>query len=256
MKLLIRFLIFPLILCRVLLGYSEVENKRTLAKEQRLLERKDYLLMDDGSYRSFLIPREIPKNIRGVLIYFHGLQSSRFNTNSWETIAETVLEYDILPIFPLGDRGLFPNKPQMFAWGPKQFNDNLEVLDQLISYLYKTYDLTLSSPIVLAGFSNGAYFLSQVLQNSRNLPGVVGYWLQGGGGPVSQINRSPLPKVYLEVGKYDEYHFQSVQGEKRKLEKIFYKEEDKARFLYLEFDGGHEFWLNNFPVVYKFFWEE
>lgn len=216
-----------------------------------ILKRKPFLkktiTLDHGS-RYFFIPRKHPKHIQKVLIYFHGLQSVPINMESWERIAKNVMSYNVFPIFPVGLEGAFSKESESIAWSPGKFEENNQFVEKLIEYV----NTISSSPpsIVLTGFSNGAYFLSKIMQRSH-LP-IIGYWLQGGIEPI-EPNCSLYQKICLEVGEGDIDHLKWIRSQKAILQDIC--DYNKNSFLYIEFKGGHEFWLENFSQIHRFFWE-
>ena len=100
--------------------------------------------------------------------------------------------------------------------------------------------------VIGGGFSNGAYFLSQILQ-SEDSHLFSGFWLQGGG--TSQPLQPYLirKKVFLEVGRSDSGNIRSVRELKSHL--LQHGWQEGSNFFYMEFDEGHHLYLKNIKSI-------
>lgn len=64
--------------------------------------------------------------------------------------------------------------------------------------------------VFLAGFSNGAFFISKLIQTEKELP-FDGFYMRGGGCVEEGGNMTHHYPVVLEVGLFDIYHFSCVR---------------------------------------------
>lgn len=181
-----------------------------------------------------------------VLVFLHGLISPEEIFPQFLQIIQAVKHLDsVMVVFPIGLENAFPLHPDMLGWTPGCFDNNVLFLEQLLAQLNKDYKIN-ASKVVAGGFSNGAYFLSQILQ-SDNSRLFSGFWLQGGGNPQPLTSCFIRKKVFLEVGRLDTGNLQSVRELKSHLLKHGW--EEGRNFVYVELDIGHHLYLKNIATV-------
>ena len=151
-----------------------------------------------------------------VLFFLHGLLNPKEVSSQFLQIVQAVKHLDsLMVVFPIGLKKAFALHPDMLGWTPSYFRDNVLFLESIITQLKKEYKIQ-EAAVIGGGFSNGAYFLSQILQ-SEDSHLFSGFWLQGGG--TSQPLQPYLirKKVFLEVGRSDSGNIRSVRELKSHL---------------------------------------
>ena len=181
-----------------------------------------------------------------VLFFLHGLLNPKEVFSQFSQIIQAVEHLDsVMVVFPIGLKQAFALHPDMLGWTPGHFKDNVLFLESIIAQLKKDYK-TNEIVVIGGGFSNGAYFLSQILQSEYSRL-FFGFWLQGGGNP------QPLPphfikkKVFLEVGSLDSGNIRSVRELKSHL--LQHGWQEGHNFFYMEFDEGHRLYLKNIERI-------
>ena len=116
----------------------------------------------------------------------------------------------------------------------------------MIAELKKDYEIT---NVLAGGFSNGAYFLSQILQ-SKDADIFSGFWLQGGGNPYPLTPHLVKKKVFLEVGCLDTGNRESVRELKTHLLQNGWQEDDTL--FYVEWNQGHQLHVKHIEEVFLF----
>lgn len=182
------------------------------------------------------------------LIFLHGLEKNiSFKDKFFLDLKKCSETMGINLIIPIGLKGSFPDKKDYFSWCPKNFDENMDFIEKIILFLSLKNP---NSKMIISGFSNGSYFISEFLQK-REI-NCNGFWIQCGGcRKNSRFLKNKDKKIILEVGKKDGLHLEHV----RKFRDILVSSGWKIEldFFYYEFQGEHQFSLENFNKRIKTF---
>lgn len=203
----------------------------------------------DGVNRKYLIAGNVTqkKNHKVLCVFLHGLtQEQNLDEHSLHQFREMQIKgekFDCLFVFPIGLQGIFPKEENSFAWWPDAEKKNLKFITLLLAKIKADFQI---KKCVLAGFSNGAYFVSNYLQN--NELAFDGFWMQGGGEKLSDCHQKSSQGIVLEVGVDDNWHLNSV----KKLQKTLIECGLGDKLLYRELPCDHKFDLQHFDENWKF----
>lgn len=167
--------------------------------------------ISDGDEREYYLfaPEELPASQPVPLVFmlqgFDAPEAPSGATRAlyWQ-IAVAARMHRFIAVFPRGMTGSYPDVPGVRAWCPGHFHENRAFLVRLVAELRRSYPID-ASRVILAGFSNGAYFASTELTVRPDTP-FTGFWLDGGGYPYafrSDVKRLP---VFLTWGERDIYN--------------------------------------------------
>jgi len=175
------------------------------------------------------------------IIYLHGLiegdveQVLEQEAKAWQPLVD---KYNFTLVMPVGTKGAFPDQPEAYAWGTSDIS-RVRALAQNSDYAQS----------ILFGYSNGAFLVGQILQQTCDTP-FSGYWLQGGGNAQEILPCVPHKPVVLQIGVQDTHHLQPMQWLKSALIKHGWQE--NKTLLYQEMPGCHAFTLDHFDEAYRF----
>ncbi|HOT28454.1 MAG TPA: hypothetical protein PLU72_09705 [Candidatus Ozemobacteraceae bacterium] len=168
-------------------------------------------IVSDGQEREYylFVPEELPASQAVPLLFmlqgFDAPDAPSGATRSlYRQIADAARLHRFIAVFPRGMTGSYPDVPGVRAWCPEHFHENRAFLVRLVSELRRSYPVD-EGRIILAGFSNGAYFASTELTVRTDTP-FTGFWLDGGGYPYGfrpDVKRRP---VFLTWGERDIYN--------------------------------------------------
>ena len=191
--------------------------------------------------------REGASTCQVFLIFLHGLQQCREGMfQGLEPLRQLANRKGIELIAPLGLKGSFRDDLPSFAWHPGDFDEHVSLIEAIISSLRSKNP---DAKIILAGFSNGAFFLSDLIREREVL--CDGFWLSCGGyrGEV----KAPMhvnQKIVLEVGKEDHFHLEAVRFFRDDLITLGWELE--RTLFYHEHSGGHWMDLESFSEKMSF----
>lgn len=168
-------------------------------------------IVSDGVEREYylFVPDELPASRPVPLVFMlQGFDSPEAPSDAtrslyWQ-IADAARLHRFIAVFPRGTTGSYPDVPDVRAWCPERFHENRAFLVRLVAELRRWYPVD-ATRIILAGFSNGAYFASTELTVRPDTP-FTGFWLDGGGYPYGfrpDVKRLP---VFLSWGERDIYN--------------------------------------------------
>lgn len=178
-------------------GYIFADNDKCALK-------KHTLNVDGRSYRFYM---QSPLSIKTgkelmVLVFLHGLGDETTIAAQRDLIANACSKKeDVVLVCPIGSKGAFKKFPGLYGWTPDGHNEHIVFLRALNKTLKKDFNLE-KSHFIGFGFSNGAYFLSNILVKSDS-DLFDAYWMQGGGNPVPAISSLIKKKAVLEVSLED-----------------------------------------------------
>lgn len=176
----------------------------------------------------------------------HGLIKPGEESFQFLQILKAIKNLDsLIIVFPLGLEGAFSYHSDMLGWTPKYFDDNKLFLKKIIANLEKDYGINTAN-VIAGGFSNGAYFLSQILQ-SKDAEIFSGFWLQGGGNAYVLEPNLVKRKVFLEVGCLDTGNVESVRELKSHLLQYGWKE--NKNLFYTELNQDHQLHINDIEKI-------
>lgn len=182
-----------------------------------LLLKKNIRIQDQD--REFYISRVSKYTCTNhLLISLHGLEQNRKISAStfmkFNQLGQKLTKRNLLAVFPIGLPGCFPKQEMSLAWLPLSMNRNLLFLHKLIEHLRGLHKF---EKIFLFGFSNGAYFASEILQVDECHHYFDGFWIQGGSSEIQTTSKNRKSKIVLEVGKFDVWNYPSVKSTKKNL---------------------------------------
>jgi len=168
-------------------------------------------LVSDGDTREYylFVPPELPSSQRVPLVFmlqgFDTLEEPSGTTRSlYWNIAAAARRHAFIAVFPRGMKGSFPDEPGVLAWCPEYFIKNRSYIIRLVDEMKRQFAID-PDRIILAGFSNGAYFASVELTTRPDTP-FTGFWLDAGGYPYAfnpHVKRHP---VFITRGALDIYN--------------------------------------------------
>lgn len=168
-------------------------------------------LDSDGDAREYylFIPPGLPASQPvPLVVMLQGFDSpdapSGATRSLYRAIAAAARRHSFMAVFPRGMKGSFPDVPDVRAWCPEYFQKNRGFLVRLVSFLKRQHPID-ARRVILAGFSNGAYFASTELTARPDTP-FTGFWLDGGGYPYAfrpDVKRHP---AFLTWGAHDIYN--------------------------------------------------
>lgn len=214
-------------------------------------QQRQYQLYIPGS-------RSNDKQIMPVVFLLQGFDSVIIADHTkhlfWE-FCQAADRHRFVLVMPRGLKGSFDEIPEVIAWYPEYFADNLRYLQELPEYLRQdpgnrgNFDL---DNIYFIGYSNAAYFGAIALMNYPQMP-FKGYWLEAGGFPYAFNPEVPRTKVFLNAGKNDLYNI----GYIRKLAEVLpvYGWQSGDNFIYNEHPGTHIFDFSAIDRAISFLFE-
>jgi len=165
----------------------------------------------NGETRSYYLfePEERPASGPVPLVFMlQGFDSpgdpSAATRDLYWQIAVAARRHGFIAVFPRGRPGSYPDVPGVRAWCPAGWLENRTFLLRLLDALKRRYPID-PDRIILAGFSNGAYFASVEVTARPDSP-FTGFWLDGGGYPYAFDTRIPRRPVFLTWGLRDKYN--------------------------------------------------
>ncbi len=154
---------------------------------------------------------------------------------------------NILSIFPVGLVDSLPSQPNSLGWTPNTFEKNVCFVSHIIEETRKTSKI---GSVIIGGFSNGAYFVSELL-NKQVPESFTGYWMQGGGYPIRENDDSKKERIAIEIGVLDKWHFEHIQAISLNLKDKGWIEGENLH--YRELNVGHVLNLSNLDTHLDFF---
>jgi predicted esterase len=181
-----------------------------------------------------------PENAKSYVIYLHGIDSPAPSAQEVENrriLSDLAKQDDIRIALPRA-KSACPTQFGSQCWGWKFDDAELtEILPQILNSRAACF--AAEKPFKILGFSNGGYLLLHWYARGMrpSFGDVPDFLITSGSGkgyvPSDQTNLSSNPPLTLEIGRNDEFNFDSS-------EKFFHALKDlKAPVTLFEFEGGH-----------------
>lgn len=186
---------------------------------------------------------------RPALIFLHGLDQPAISAQAagqYRFLSDHARALGFVAAFPRGSLGALPRFPALLGWGPAGEDANAAFVHRLADTLVRNYQAD-SSKIVLAGFSNGAFFAANELL--RESPFRALFLSAGGSLPATPALTS-RPRVYVEAGLEDAFELSTVRTLVGDLERNGWS---KGKDLRVAFHpGGHNLYAMDFDAIWSF----
>jgi poly(3-hydroxybutyrate) depolymerase len=177
-----------------------------------------------------------------LFISLHGLeQNGEISASTFvkfNQLGHELTKCNLLAVFPIGLQGCFPKQEMSLAWYPLSRNRNFFFLQKLIEHLKGSHKI---EKTFLFGFSNGAYFASEILQSDECHHYFDGFWIQGGSSEIQATLKNRRSKIVLEVGEFDAWNHAAVKSAKKNLVAYGWKLGDNFVYRELKLDHTMDF---------------
>lgn len=217
---------------------------------------KTYTLQSGGVARSYgVVSPERGSGPYPVLVFLHGLDDSdpkpQVTLQQYRFLAAKARSLGFIAVFPRGLPGINAALPASLGWSgdPELERANHRFLLALVQDLESRYPVS-SDRLILAGYENGAYFVSRELTMHPDTP-FKGFWCDSGGEWVDYVEiYGRLPRVALTVSNDDWLDLKNVRGLRDQLLDHGWSQDSNLLFILRPTGGGLD--ESDFPAVWRF----
>lgn len=206
----------------------------------------------DGMLRTWLLVEPAVRAAQApALVFLHGLDDPAMSDQArghYRIFAEHARALDFIAAFPRGSLGALPSQPGSLGWEPAGEDANRTFLHRLAEVLVRDLDAD-PARLVLAGFSNGAFFVAKELARGAETP-FAAFLLSAGGAPTGGRVGPRRSRVHVEVGHQDTHQRDAVRELVEQLRSAGWLDGRDLRAV--EHPGGHVLEVRDFEDVWRF----
>ena len=261
---LLKFALIGLFFVGLIYWYTnQVKSKQDNDETKNIVKKN---LKVDKDWRSLYVSTSANrlKNKKAPLIIFlHGLDgawpSRKFTKPQYEVINKFAWDNDFIAAFPQGTLGACNNGTKegekymfYYCWSTRNDRD-IKFMKKIKEAVINQYGID-SEKVLLIGFSNGGYFVSNyMIKNHKNE--FAGYGIHSAGGEIEKsdlINKikNKFP-ISLNVGNKDKFQLDEMKKLKQDLLKLNWELDKNLN--YNEYDANHEMSKSSLKKELNFF---